>query len=84
MVWVQLRTNWFMDELKMTNERIKELAKQAGFVFWEDGQGIDWGSDYTEDLINFYHLTLEKAAQICEDNFSSDGHWCAEQIRKLK
>lgn len=72
-----------MVESKMT-KRVEQLAREAGFIFWDDRKEIDWASDYTEDLINFYKLTLEQAAQICEDHFSSDGAWCAEQIRKLK
>ncbi len=24
----------------------------------------------------------ERCAQVCEDHFSSDGHWCAQAIRK--
>ena len=27
---------------------------------------------------------LEQAATICEDHFSSDGHWCASVIRSIK
>jgi hypothetical protein len=26
----------------------------------------------------------ERCAQVCEDHFSSDGHWCAQAIRKGK
>jgi hypothetical protein len=75
---------------------IINLAKRAGFIFWEDEPykpfdlqlGIDWSSDYDDQLIAFAALvrtqTLEEAALACEDHFLSDGNWCAEQIRKLK
>jgi hypothetical protein len=44
------------------NERIKELAEQAGFECWKDepyrpeGQVIDWASNYDEELEKFAEL----------------------------
>lgn len=44
------------------NERIQELAKEAGFEFWEDeawrptGQLIDWSSDYDNELAKLASL----------------------------
>jgi hypothetical protein len=38
------------------NKLTEELAKEAGFVFWDDheiGEGIDWSCDYTKELENF-------------------------------
>lgn len=35
-------------------------------------------------LNNSRDMILEEAAKVCEDHFMSDGHWCAEQIRKMK
>lgn len=40
------------------NKRIKELALQAGFVFTNDGQTIDWSSNYDAEL-----ETLVKAVE---------------------
>jgi hypothetical protein len=39
-----------------------ELAKEAGFIFWDDeehkpeGATIDWSSNYDSELRNFYEL----------------------------
>ena len=44
------------------NERIRELAEQAGFECWKDepyrpeGQTIDWASNYDEELERFAEL----------------------------
>ena len=35
-------------------------------------------------LNNSRDMILEEAAKVCEDHFMSDGHRCAEQIRKMK
>lgn len=47
------------------DDKIIELAKKAGFIFWgnehwrAEGQYIDWSSDYDDDLVRFYHLVIE-------------------------
>lgn len=49
-----------------------ELAKEAGFCFWEDekyglGPGhIDWSNDYTKDLEKFAELIAEECAKDAE------------------
>ena len=46
------------------NDKIKELAEQAGFVLWGDetwnncNQNIDWSSQYDEELENYTKLVL--------------------------
>lgn len=46
------------------NEKIRELAKQAGFIFWEDepwkpeGAQIDWSCQYDDDFIRYSHLLV--------------------------
>jgi len=46
---------------------VKELAKEAGFIFWENeewkpkGAAIDWSSDYDKELEKFFKLTVEYA-----------------------
>jgi hypothetical protein len=59
------------------NERIKELAEQAGFECWKDepyrpeGQIIDWASNYDEELEKFAELVRaderEACARVCEE-----------------
>jgi hypothetical protein len=51
--------------LKFTNE-IKDLAEEAGFVFWADetwkpkGATVDWSCAYDDELVKFYHLVKAK------------------------
>ena len=47
-------------------DKIKELAKEAGFIFWSDEEWrpmsglIDWSCDYDDELVKFYHLVKGK------------------------
>lgn len=49
------------------NERVKELAEQAGFVSWSDeewkpeGAVIDWSSDYDNELAKFAELIVQES-----------------------
>lgn len=51
------------------NNKIIALAKQAGFVFWEDeswGPGseyIDWASDYDKELEKLVDLVVQDCAK---------------------
>ena len=44
---------------------VKELAKEAGFIFWEDEEWkpkratIDWSSDYDKELEKFFKLACK-------------------------
>ena len=64
----------------MNEDTVIELAKQAGFL---PDVGIPV---HPSNLFKFAALVAaaerERCAQICEDHFSSDGDWCAKQIRK--
>ena len=45
------------------NERIKELAEQAGFVLWADeewnpGETIDWASNYDAEIVKYTELVV--------------------------
>lgn len=46
----------------------EKIARNAGFIFWDKDEKpeptIDWSSEYTEDLENFYNLTLQKSSDI--------------------
>ena len=51
------------------NKKTMELAKQAGFVFWEDeswGPGseyIDWSTDYDKELEKLVELVVQECAK---------------------
>ena len=51
------------------NKKTIELAKQAGFVFWEDeswGPGseyIDWSTDYDKELEKLVELVVQECAK---------------------
>jgi len=53
------------------NERIKELAEQAGFLTWSDeewkpeGAVIDWASDYDKELEKFAELIRADEREAC-------------------
>jgi isocitrate dehydrogenase kinase/phosphatase len=55
------------------NERILELAKQAGLDYMPD-----------HDLEKFAQLILHDCMSICEElgNKGMDGHYCVDEIRK--
>jgi len=45
---------------------VKELAKEAGFIFWDKecewkpkGATIDWSCDYDKELERFFKLAVE-------------------------
>ena len=45
------------------NERIKELAEQAGFMLWKDepwnpGDVVDWSARYDDELAKFSELIV--------------------------
>ena len=51
------------------NNKTIELAKRAGFVFWEDeswGPGseyIDWSTDYDKELERLVELVVQECAK---------------------
>jgi hypothetical protein len=52
------------------NERIKELAEQAGFVLWKNeswnpGETIDWASSYDNELQKFAELIVKECLDQC-------------------
>jgi len=44
----------------LLDKRLAKLAYDAGFVFFEGGEEIDWSRDYTEQLIKFAELVHGK------------------------
>lgn len=58
-------------------DQIKELAKEAGFCFWEDepwkphGATIDWGASYDKELQKFAELIIRECL-VLADQFEID------------
>ena len=53
------------------NERIKELAEQAGFVLWKNeswnsGDVVDWSVSYDDELEKFVELIIRECSNIGE------------------
>ena len=50
------------------NERIKELARRAGFMFWQDeewnpGDVVDWSCKYDAEMEKFAELIVRECAR---------------------
>jgi hypothetical protein len=75
----------------MMNERIKELAEQAGFVFWDNedwkptNSGIDWACNYDDQMELFVKLLIIDVFQTQEhlmhDGVSVDNWYNAIKTR---
>ena len=51
------------------NERIRELAEQAGFVMWQNepwnpGDVVDWSVRYDDELKKFAELIVRECADV--------------------
>ena len=60
------------------NERIKEIAEQAGIVFWEMSGDVDWRQANKETLEKFARLIIKqciKAASDLGDGLIKDNTW---------
>ena len=70
------------------NKKIKDLAKQAGFVTWANeswgpGQGhIDWSSSYDKELEKFYELVVRECAKEVNNVYKQGGGTHEETILK--
>jgi hypothetical protein len=47
------------------NEKIKELAKQAGFQYIKD-EGIGWAGNYNASLPKFAKLIVKECVGLCD------------------
>ena len=78
----------------MTQDEIIRMAREAGIPIETDWAGRpstlvinDSGVSLrgVDDLERFAAIVAaherEACAKVCEDHFSSDGHWCAAAIR---
>ena len=50
------------------NERIKELAEQAGIVFWEMSGDVDWRQANRENLEKFAESIVRECVNVLQDN----------------
>ena len=48
------------------NERIRELAKQAGFQYIKD-EGIGWAGNYNASLPKFAELIVQECADVAKE-----------------
>jgi len=63
------------------SDEIPKLARAAGMSL---DQKYHWyvSAQMLKDFANLVaKAERERCAQVCEDHFSSDGDWCAKQIR---
>ena len=66
-----------MNKEKFTPQ-LKELAKEAGFILWEDedynpGDVVDWATRYDDELVKFAKLVANECANICDSYGMPDG-----------
>lgn len=69
------------------NERIKQLAEQAGFILWgeEDynpGDVVDWSTRYDDELVKFTQLVAEQCVKILETR--SDHAVIVNSVKEIK
>ena len=70
------------------NAKILELAKQAGFIMWNDescnpGDVIDWSSRYDEEFVKFAELIVNECAGVVEKNlFESIGWNTSKKVKQ--
>ena len=69
----------------MNKEDIIRMAREAGMGVTDESLVPVWHISI-KHLERFAALVAsaerERCAQVCEDHFMSDGHWCAQAIRK--
>ena len=71
------------------NNRIKELAEQAGFILWADepwsrGQVVDWGSNYDIQLEKFAELIVQECLSICKEREQANLYGVREVENTIK
>ena len=73
------------------NERIKQLAENAGFILWgkeswNPGDVVDWSSRYDDELQKFAELIVKECVKIAYQNdvakFTRDGYVIGQEIEK--
>lgn len=67
------------------NKKLKSLAEKSGFLLWEgeswnQGEVIDWSSNYDKEIENLYNNILKECIKVIrqEENFLN----CESSIKK--
>jgi hypothetical protein len=63
------------------NERIRELAEQAGFKYIKD-EGIGWAGNYNASLPKFAELIVRECAQEFDNTYMRGGKTMGAYIRE--
>jgi hypothetical protein len=71
------------------NERIKELAEQAGFCMWKEekwnpGDVIDWSCRYDDELEKFFDLIVWECIRTIQMGITRDGQNTEKYLRSMK
>jgi len=62
----------------MNDEKIKELAEKAGFVYWQNeewgpGPGhIDWSAVYDKEFAKYTELLVQECIEVLTKRFMGD------------
>lgn len=71
-------------------DKVKQLAEQAGFVFWNneewkpEDQVIDWSSVYDKELEKFAELIVKECILTIQKGISLDGNTTEKFLRTMK
>ena len=68
------------------NERIKQLAEQAGFMLWDEepwnpGDVIDWSTRYDDELKKFSELIIQESIEVMMTH-DYHGEWLGEKLKE--
>ena len=70
------------------NERIKQLAEQAGFILWADekwkpeDETIDWSTSYDKELEKLIELVVRECAEVAGCNAHVSGFSLGDLIKE--
>ena len=62
------------------NERIRELAEQAGFQYIKD-EGIGWAGNYNSSLPKFAELIIQESIEVMMTH-DYHGEWLGEKLKQ--
>jgi hypothetical protein len=65
------------------NQRIRELAEQAGFQYIKD-EGIGWAGNYNSSLPKFAELLIRECAGACLHDDWEDPRWGRFYANKIR
>ena len=72
-------------DAKDMNERIRELAEEAGIVFWEMSGDVDWRQANKETLEGFAELIIKECAAYVKNSncftYASQADLCADRMK---